>query len=83
MKTFTLTFEYSGEAESWEQIRNDAENNKIPNVFIGSKEFVNVVRCKDCKWFASYTMENKTYKMCKKAHLGSDDFFCADGERKC
>ena len=43
---------------------------------------VEVVRCKDCKWYVSYTMENKTYKMCRKAHLGSDDFYCADGERK-
>ena len=43
---------------------------------------VEVVRCKDCKWYVPYTMENKTYKMCRKAHLGSDDFYCADGERK-
>lgn len=43
---------------------------------------VPVVRCKDCKWYVPYTMENKTYKMCRKAHLGSDDFYCADGERK-
>ena len=39
---------------------------------------VEVVHCRDCKWFVSYA----TYKMCRKAHLGSDDFFCADGERK-
>ena len=43
---------------------------------------VEVTRCRDCKWYVPYTMENKTYKMCRKAHLGSDDFFCADGERK-
>lgn len=41
-----------------------------------------VVRCRDCKWYVPYTMKNKTYKMCEKAHLGSDDFFCADGERR-
>lgn len=44
-------------------------------------KLVEVVRCKECKWYVSYTMENKTYKMCKKAHLGSDDFFCADGQK--
>ena len=51
MKTFTLTVGYHGEAETWDEIRDDAENNKILKVFIGKKEFVNVVRCKDCKYF--------------------------------
>lgn len=41
-----------------------------------------VVRCKDCKFFVPFTMENKAYKICRKAHLGSDNFYCADGERR-
>lgn len=51
MKTFNITVSYFGTAETWDEIRNDAENEKIKDVFIGKKEFVNVVRCKDCKWF--------------------------------
>ena len=83
MKTFNLTVSYNGSAETWDEIRNDAENEKINNVFIGTKEFVNVVRCKECKWWKREVGEigddfscsfdyNKSYK---------EDFFCADGER--
>jgi hypothetical protein len=41
MKEVTLTFRYTGEAETWDEIREDAEQGKIKNVFIGKKEFVN------------------------------------------
>lgn len=50
---------------------------KMPTI-----DAVEVVHCRDCKWFVPYTMGNKTYKICKNAHLGSNDFFCADGERR-
>lgn len=92
MKKFKLTFEYNGVAESWEQIRNDAENNKIKNVFIGTKEFVNVVRCKECKWFDEfcdeYKQESRKDGMCEHPKFGrytlntTFDYYCADGEER-
>lgn len=48
-REIAFIFTYSGKAESWEEIKDDAKNNKIKSVFIGTKEFVNVIRCKDCK----------------------------------
>lgn len=49
-------------------------------------EFVQVVRCKDCKWFHEWKENGKPqgYGFCEmdgmKPH--KDDWFCADGERK-
>lgn len=87
MKTFTLTIEYSGEANSLEEIRENAENNKIKNVFIGTKEFVNVVRCKDCKYgITDGTIDG--FVFCSKPYtergnaMRRPDWFCADGEEK-
>lgn len=58
MKKVTLAFQYSGDAETWDDIREDAENDKIKNVFVGKKEFVNVVRCEDCK---NWLLDTKEY----------------------
>lgn len=85
MKTFALTVDYHGDAESWEEIRNNAENNKIPKVFIGAKEFVNVVRCEDCKYASwdRYVDGNVPIWSCSQIDRDVDsDWFCADGERK-
>lgn len=72
--------DYSGDAESWEQIRNDAENNKIPNVFIGSKEFVNVVRCRDCKWWTK--QKDSLQGLCElNRTYPTGTWYCANGER--
>lgn len=79
MKKFSLTVEYSGDAESWEEIRNDAENNKISNVFIGSKDFVNVVRCKECRFNFDGFCDSEGVT---SNALVEPDWFCADGERK-
>ena len=51
---------------------------------LGYFELVEVVRCKDCKHFhdgiynVEYWMECDEYKIA----LSSDDWFCADGERR-
>ena len=80
MKTFTLTVDYHGDAESWEEIRNNAENNKIPNVFIGAKEFVNVVRCKECKHFINGYCYSDNFVL--RFEEVKPDWFCADGARR-
>ena len=79
MKTITIDIEYNGEAESWDEIRDHAENNKIKNVFIGSKEFVNVVRCKECKFNFDGLCD---YEGVTSNALVEPDWFCADGERR-
>lgn len=82
MKTITIALEYNGEGESWEEIKDDAKNNKIKNVFIGSKEFVNVVRCKDCKWWNTDWYKG-VHGECPNVFCETTaDYFCADGERK-
>lgn len=87
MKKFKLTFEYNGVSESWEQIRNDAENNKIKNVFIGTKEFVNVVRCKECDYGITHGITDG-FVFCSKPYqergnaMHRCDWFCADAVRK-
>ena len=84
MKTFNLTVSYNGNAETWDEIRNDAENGKINNVFIGTKEFVSVVRCKDCKYWKREVGEVDGDFCCAFDYNQSyrEDFYCADGERK-
>ena len=84
MKKFKLTFAYNGEAESWEQIRNDAENNKLSKVLIGTKEFVNVVRCKDCRWGkeACGNIECTVDIGSTWAEYHGYEWFCPNGERK-
>ena len=93
MKIITIAMEYNGEGESWEEIKDDAKNNKIKNIFIGSKEFVNVVRCKDCKYRYKMACHKAEFYECSHigltsetgniTHVGvTDDFFCADGERR-
>ena len=58
------------------------------------KDIVEVVRCKDCRWWTK--REESNYGYCHAAKHGyysrnweisiyrtySEDFFCADGERK-
>lgn len=76
MKTFNLTVSYNGDAETWDEIRNDAENGKINNVFIGTKEFVSVVRCKDCMHFILGDGFCTLHESCV-----SSDAFCSYGKR--
>ncbi len=82
MKTFTLTIEYSGEANSWEEIREDAENNKIKNVVIGTKKFVNVVRCQDCRYFKPLNLNEGFCNLEEEAPLHENDGYCSKGKRK-
>lgn len=85
MKTFNLVVSYNGNAETWDEIRNDAENEKIKNVFIGTKEFVSVVRCKDCKWQSTVhdADDNSNYYMCGVHAQPTDPYaFCSWGERR-
>lgn len=58
---------------------------------IDEHDLVDVVRCKDCKWFGEYSDEYKAI-ICKDGMCGNPRFdlahnivsnwFCADGERK-
>ena len=85
MKIFNLTVSYNGDAKTWEEIRNDAENEKIKHVFIGKKEFVNIIRCKDCKnWDTTWQNDwAKNYHYCPLVDgTRNGDWFCADGEKK-
>lgn len=79
---YALIMDYSGDAESWEQIRNDAENNKIKNVFIGTKEFVNVVRCIECKHWNQNGIGICKLHDIRPTPLMMDNWFCADGKVK-
>ena len=60
-------------------IRLDIKNTPTADV-------VEVVRCKDCKWWKSnFTWNCKEVKVCVKDPFEpaqKEDFFCADGERK-
>ena len=53
-------------------------------VRMGDCPLVPVVRCKDCKWRKKeFGWNGKEYWVCDKLHHGfTDDFYCADGERK-
>lgn len=49
-------------------------------------DVVEVVRCGECKWWKSnFTWNGKEVKVCVKEPyepVRTDDFFCADGERR-
>lgn len=55
-----------------------------PPSYSPARDFVEVVRCKDCKhMFTDFVMDGKEYKRCEMQMAGfHDDWFCADGERK-
>lgn len=53
---------------------------------VPTADVVEVVRCKNCKWWkSSFTWNGKDVKVCVKdpyepSH--TEDFYCADGERR-
>ena len=62
-------------------------NKVLPNAFtLFEKEYspeLEIVRCKDCKYHF-VDGDNVCFNMCLLNHnkVQSDDWFCADGERK-
>ncbi len=62
---------------------------KIEPVVLVPKDYVPVVRCKDCKWWQMVDDYDGVYGQCKhlrsvikKSIFVNENFFCADGERK-
>ena len=49
-------------------------------------EWVEIIRCKDCKWYkTAYSWNGKEHKVCGIEPYGpirKDDDFCSRGERK-
>lgn len=60
-------------------------DNESPHaLIIGDKEYVQVVRCKDCKYWET-VIENAEYGLCRgrgnySLHTRARNFYCADGE---
>ena len=68
----------------------DCDLDKINHVIIRGREFVEVVRCKDCKWWDKVdNIDGVNYGTCerkctaiRKDAFPNENWFCADGERR-
>lgn len=53
--------------------------------FVYVSDVVNVVRCRDCKWWVEQPSDEKLggFGFCKNLSIGCDgNEFCSDGERR-
>ena len=83
-----LDKEYNRYGFGWSAMESHAMS-VIDSIYRGIRELpaadvVEVVRCKDCKWYCKSDPGHPDCDFCKRLICGTikPDFYCADGERK-
>ena len=81
-----------GDEKKWDRMKKDVREGKVDTVRIAETDFIRVVRCKDCNYYAIYELkhdgtDDMRYKpsVCIKGKYAihrKPDWYCADGERK-